>query len=218
MSGYIGTVIEASDIEAVKNASSHCGEAHTRITAYIKNKLPGYPTFYCASYDIQIPEQYRNNDEDSIEMKAILYHMVRQNFPGKNAVIVFENERNAKSLDESRAYQKACEYLEEITGSNIRRYITAYAVTRHYGGPEEGGWWYNRYTSIESVELPEELHIPDVSDELEDRLEKMKTKLYEKHAELEEGNIYSMLGGTELSIIAEPVPNSNQTMRVPHYE
>ena len=23
-------------------------------------------------------------------------------------------------------------------------YVNAYEVTRHYGGPEEGGWWYNR--------------------------------------------------------------------------
>lgn len=24
-------------------------------------------------------------------------------------------------------------------------YVSEYSVTRHYGGPEEGGWWYSWY-------------------------------------------------------------------------
>lgn len=30
-------------------------------------------------------------------------------------------------------------------------FVNAYIVTRHYGGPEEGGWWWNQKTPIASV-------------------------------------------------------------------
>jgi hypothetical protein len=32
-----------------------------------------------------------------------------------------------------------------------RIYINAYAVTRHFGGPEEGGWWFNAGEALASV-------------------------------------------------------------------
>lgn len=34
-----------------------------------------------------------------------------------------------------------------------RLYVNAYAVTRHYGGPEEGGWWYNAGQPLASVPI-----------------------------------------------------------------
>lgn len=37
-----------------------------------------------------------------------------------------------------------------------RFYINAYAVTRHYGGPEEGGWWYNAGEPLASVPIQAE--------------------------------------------------------------
>jgi hypothetical protein len=33
-------------------------------------------------------------------------------------------------------------------------YLNAYEVTRHYGGPEEGGWWWNLFTPLASVPIP----------------------------------------------------------------
>ena len=35
-------------------------------------------------------------------------------------------------------------------GEHPRFYVVAYSIPRHYGGPEEGGWWYDR-TSIAGV-------------------------------------------------------------------
>mgnify|MGYP003154729539 FL=1 len=29
-------------------------------------------------------------------------------------------------------------------------YLTIYGVSRHFGGPEEGGWWYDNYFCIYS--------------------------------------------------------------------
>ena len=30
-------------------------------------------------------------------------------------------------------------------------YVNVYSMTRHYGGPEEGGWWYNAGEPLASV-------------------------------------------------------------------
>jgi len=30
-------------------------------------------------------------------------------------------------------------------------YVNLYAVTRHYGGPEEGGWWYDQGEPLKST-------------------------------------------------------------------
>lgn len=38
-------------------------------------------------------------------------------------------------------------------GSETFQYLNAYEVTRHYGGPEEGGWWYNMGTPLASIPL-----------------------------------------------------------------
>jgi hypothetical protein len=31
------------------------------------------------------------------------------------------------------------------------KYINVYEVSSEYGGPEEGGWWYNYYEPIKSI-------------------------------------------------------------------
>jgi hypothetical protein len=33
-------------------------------------------------------------------------------------------------------------------------FVTIYAVTLCYGGPEEGGWWWDRYEPMESRRVP----------------------------------------------------------------
>lgn len=35
------------------------------------------------------------------------------------------------------------------------RFVNAYHVTREYGGPEEGGWWYDSREVLASVQIPE---------------------------------------------------------------
>jgi hypothetical protein len=33
----------------------------------------------------------------------------------------------------------------------MQRHVNVYEVTRHYGGPEEGGWWYDTGEPVISV-------------------------------------------------------------------
>ena len=35
----------------------------------------------------------------------------------------------------------------------MSNYANLYSVTLHYGGPEEGGWWYSCYTPLRSIRL-----------------------------------------------------------------
>ena len=82
--------------------------------------------------------------------------------------------------------------------------VGVYEVTRHYGGPEEGGWWWNARAHITSYRCRKE-----------DRDELCK-KLSEEY--VNEGNIYSVLGGVEYEFHREFVAGQFRTKRKPHYE
>ena len=91
------------------------------------------------------------------------------------------------------------------------KFVNVYIVTRHYGGPEEGGWWFNSGEPLASVPVVigpkppwvcefRSTYAPDVS-------EHDKAILTAKTAELEamfgdeaRGDIYSVLGGCEIDV------------------
>jgi hypothetical protein len=82
------------------------------------------------------------------------------------------------------------------------KYHSAYMLTRHYGGAEEGGWWYNNYHLIETK--------PSF---MIGRIE-----LERKHFDKNWGNIYSVLGGGKVCVYVEEEPGENETKVAPHYE
>ena len=88
------------------------------------------------------------------------------------------------------------------------KYLSVYGVTRHYGGPEEGGWWYNWYRLKETLPFEE-------NDKTEEQL---RAHLKAKYADEEEGDIYSVLGGQEVHILVEDDPGESSSKEVPHYE
>jgi hypothetical protein len=79
--------------------------------------------------------------------------------------------------------------------STRRLYVNAYEVVRVYGGPEEGGWWYNLRCPLESVRLRHKRSARKVAE-----------RLWHKHKEIIEGDIYSSLGGAVLDISIESGP------------
>ncbi len=85
-------------------------------------------------------------------------------------------------------------------------FVTAYTVEREFGGREEGGWYFNNYQPIECRRVPEE------------QAEAKKSELEEKHKDVKWGNIYSVLGGTDLQVIIERQAYRNQTKSRPYYE
>ncbi len=89
--------------------------------------------------------------------------------------------------------------------STRRLYVNAYEVVRVYGGPEEGGWWYNLRCPLESVRLRHKRSARKVAE-----------RLWHKHKEIIEGDIYSSLGGAVLDISIESGPPERP--RRQHYE
>ena len=86
-------------------------------------------------------------------------------------------------------------------------YAGVYAVTRHYGGSEEGGWWYNTREHILSIPF----------------LECTSEELDAIHAFLEprfpnDGDIYSVRGGVEFELLVEWNQGEHHDVRRQHYE
>lgn len=49
-----------------------------------------------------------------------------------------------------RDMQKSC----IVRGLRYNSYVNLYSTYRAYGGPEEGGWWYDRLEPISTVVVP----------------------------------------------------------------
>lgn len=86
------------------------------------------------------------------------------------------------------------------------RFVTVYEVTRHSGGPEEGGWWYNWRRPMCSI--PTEGTKADV--------EAIKAFLAPRF--VDEGDIYSVRGGVEYHIETELEAGESASKETPRYE
>jgi len=78
-----------------------------------------------------------------------------------------------------------------------RNRITAYATTRHYGGPEEGGWWYDVEEALKDWTKPIS---PNRTREM---LNEWVTEMERAAEHLNEGDIGSVSGGTKITIRLE---------------
>ncbi|WP_410988580.1 hypothetical protein [Bacillus cereus] len=89
---------------------------------------------------------------------------------------------------------------------DMKVYVSAYKVTREFGGHEEGGWWFNWYTCLETIPCKNKF-----SDEI-------KEDLMKEYEGLKHGNIYSVLGGADVEVFIERRPAENETKERPIYE
>jgi len=89
----------------------------------------------------------------------------------------------------------------------LRWFVNTYLLTREYGGPEEGGWYWDCYSPENSFECIDENHANDVLKEYEKGM-----KEYNEDAEP-----YCNVNSTgELSVVIEHHPPIDP--QVPHYE
>lgn len=95
-------------------------------------------------------------------------------------------------------------------------YLNVYAITRHYGGPEEGGWWYNSGVPVACVPMEVDAIDPRLreTDDGDDGplMDELVPESYERvQAQIEklrrmfipEGDISSVLGGVDYSFVME---------------
>ena len=78
------------------------------------------------------------------------------------------------------------------------KYVNAYVLGREYGGPEEGGWWYDTGEPVASTPLPY-----DATDDTVDAVKK---------------NLQDLLGQDDLSIYVEDHYGEYFPKVRPHFE
>lgn len=86
-------------------------------------------------------------------------------------------------------------------------YVAVYAVNRNFGGPEEGGWWWDsgELIDVRTVEGPQ----PEAM--------KVRDRLLEKYPFTK--NRYSVLGGEDYDVmVCDSLPPASFPDEVPHYE
>lgn len=118
-------------------------------------------------------------------------------------------------------------------------FISVYSTDRSYGGPEEGGWWYNHNEYLgESIEVPE---WDQDNKEVLDKIERARELLKSRHAPdptYKNGNFAvddnfmingvpadevplssgEAFGPEEINTFYEDVRGEHQTKEKPYYE
>ena len=88
-----------------------------------------------------------------------------------------------------------------------RVWVTAYAVTREWGGPEEGGWWYDHLEPIQTVMCRR------------GESEAIIASLLQAHpADLPGGSLNSVAGGYDVEAYAETRYQLARSRYRPQYE
>ena len=135
-----------------------------------------------------------------------------------------------------------------VPGSETLLYVNAYEVSRHYGGPEEGGWWYNVFNPLASIPILADVieghdnscyscyHARMNAEEGnglkpkfckwgyqliakdDKQVEMFKVHLETCYGHMREGSIDSVLGGTDIQICVEDHPAKQSPEQRPHYE
>lgn len=96
-----------------------------------------------------------------------------------------------------------------VTEERSLRYVNAYAVSRHYGGPEEGGWWYDAGSPLSSIAVYTD------ADEVAAKALLLKTLGPEYE---HQRSRYSVIGEDDLEIYTEEKPAAAWPTERPHYE
>jgi hypothetical protein len=101
-----------------------------------------------------------------------------------------------------------CEAVENVTVMDTDVvYVCAWVLTREYGGPEEGGWWYDAGDLQASVPSSQT------------NAEVVKQRLQEELAHLDCGRpISSVLHSGSLRVAVQDEPGASYPDRRPHYE
>jgi hypothetical protein len=95
------------------------------------------------------------------------------------------------------------DYLEEFSNGY---FVNVYEVDRHYGGPEEGGWWFDAGHVVHSFHLINRT-------EAESLIELLRQQFTDT------GERYSMAARyDDYRVVLEATPGADYPTERPHYE
>lgn len=103
-----------------------------------------------------------------------------------------------------------CDAYDKPWAEYDKVWVSVYTVTRHFGGREEGGWWYNR-TVLERT-------LPTSGEEDVLREVCAHQLAYAIENGLRYGDIYSVLDGQDCYVCIETQPGMWQELETPRYE
>lgn len=105
--------------------------------------------------------------------------------------------------------------IEEACDADHGWYLNEYEVSREYGGPEEGGWWYNlRIPTGTSYPMP----YATTFEEACEAAHPLDADAWLANKRDNPRGIYSVIGGRDLEWNVEQHPPRQQPMTRPHYE
>ena len=90
--------------------------------------------------------------------------------------------------------------------------------TQEYGGPEEGGWYYNRYEVVADIPLVN----AKTPSEMKKIIKNLSDFIYQIGEEFIHGDPYSVLGGEGISLVVVKYEEKAEFLSTrntrPHYE
>jgi hypothetical protein len=100
------------------------------------------------------------------------------------------------------------------------KYVNAYAVTRHYGGPEEGGWYYDSGDPVASIPIGyDHLNTPEELEKSEQQAKELLREVFGLKDDPKNGRRrYSVNGGEDIVICVEDEFAKHYPTERPHYE
>ncbi|CAM4325963.1 YubB ferredoxin-like domain-containing protein [Nocardia ninae] len=95
--------------------------------------------------------------------------------------------------EDNTAWFEVARQPQSLPGS---KWVNVYSLTRHYGGPEEGGWWYDEGELMLSIQVTDEDEVASTVEELEQIYPSTKAR-------------YNYHGGDDHSIYIEDKPGAD---------
>ena len=103
--------------------------------------------------------------------------------------------RGSTNLPHGQGYPNVSEQDQEFENSlfvdnngQYLAFVTAYDITREFGGQEEGGWYYTQYTPMHSIPISSNEEIEVNAKKLYDKLSDSADGKFRIYVEVEKGS------------------------------
>lgn len=108
-------------------------------------------------------------------------------------------------------------------------YVTIYKVEQAYGGPEEGGWWFNVYEAVKSKPCRRKRQVREWKRKFEREIEGASTgrtrilgyngpPIPDDYDPVAPSDDYGVVYGADYIVVTEKVPHEREYQGRPHYE